>query len=90
MSNLPFKEIWISPDKSIREFSSNSDDEEFKWHFDNEDRIIECEDPNDWKFQFDNLLPQDIKGEILIPSGTWHRLIKGSGDIKILITRLGK
>lgn len=88
MNDFPFDEKWISPNQSVRRFSSELEDEELKWHFDGEDRIIECTHPTDWKFQFDNLLPQPITGKIQIPSGTWHRLIKGTGDIEIIITRI--
>jgi hypothetical protein len=86
--NLPFEEKWISPNKSVRKFSFDLDDEELKWHTDLEDRIIECTHNTDWKFQFDNLLPQSLSEKIIIPSGTWHRLIRGTGDLEIIITRI--
>ena len=35
--------------------------------------------------QFDDELPQPINDCIFIPEGTWHRVIKGSGCLKILI-----
>jgi hypothetical protein len=85
--NLPFKERWVSENQSIRRFSPDVADEELKWHFDDEDRIIECSSETDWKFQFDNELPIKIKGTIKIPKGVWHRLIKGSNDLDLLITR---
>ena len=88
MNDLPFEEKWVNPNQSIRKFSSELDDEELKWHIDDEDRIIECTHPTDWEFQFDNLLPQPIVGKIIINAGAWHRLIKGTGDIEIRITRI--
>jgi hypothetical protein len=39
-------------------------------------------------FQFDNQLPIEIKGPIEIKRGEYHRLIKGSGDLKISIKRI--
>jgi hypothetical protein len=86
--DLPFSEEWISGNQSIRTFNSDTDDEELKWHFDMEDRIIEPLHENDWQFQFDNLLPQNLNSKLLIKSGEWHRLIKGSGELKIRITRI--
>jgi hypothetical protein len=86
--DLPFSEEWISENQSIRTFNSDMDDEELKWHFDMEDRIIEPLHENDWQFQFDNLLPQNLNSKLLIKSGEWHRLIKGSGELKIRITRI--
>jgi len=88
MEELPFDEEWISDNESIRTFKSGLFDEELKWHYDNEDRIIKPIDENDWKFQFDNNLPQKITGEILIKKGEWHRLIKGSNDLKLSIKRI--
>ncbi len=86
-TNLPFKEKWISDNQSIRRFSPDVEDEELKWHFDDEDRIVKCESETDWKFQFDNELPISIDKEIRIPKGIWHRLIKGTKDLDLLITR---
>lgn len=86
--NLPFLEEWISENESIRTFNSNTDSEEFKWHFDEEDRIVEPLHENDWEFQFDNLLPQKMNSKFYIKSGAWHRLIKGSGELKVRITRV--
>jgi len=88
MGDLPFEEEWISDSESIRTFSPEVFNEELKWHFDEEDRIIEAIGETDWKFQFDNLLPMEIKEPIKIKRGEYHRLIKGSGDLKISIKRM--
>jgi len=88
MDDLPFREEWVSENESIRTFKSDVFDEELKWHIDNEDRIINPLSENDWMFQFDNNLPQKITGEILIKKGEWHRLIKGSKDLKLSIKRI--
>jgi hypothetical protein len=86
--DLPFEEEWISNNESIRIFKSEVFDDELKWHFDEEDRIIQCIGETDWKFQFDNNLPIKIKNPIEIKRGEYHRLIKGSGDLKIYIKRI--
>jgi hypothetical protein len=85
---LPFEESWINEKESIRIFKTDVFDEELKWHFDDEDRIIEALEYNDWKFQFDNEFPININKKIEIPRGLWHRLIKGSGDLKLSIKRI--
>ena len=88
MENLPFNEEWISKNESIRIFNQDLFEDELKWHFDDEDRTIESIEETDWKFQFDNQLPIELKGPIKIKRGEYHRLIKGSGDLKISIKRI--
>jgi len=84
---LPFKEDQISDNTFIRVFN-NSDSGEFHWHRDREDRIIESINDTNWLIQLDNELPKLIKGEIFIPIGVYHRLIKGTGDLKIKLKKL--
>ena len=85
---LPFKETKISDNTFIREFSQDTDSGEMTWHRDRESRIIESIDDTDWMIQLDNQLPKKIEGEILIPMGVYHRLIKGTGDLKIKLIKL--
>ena len=85
---LPFQETKISDNIFIREFSQNTDSGEFMWHRDYEDRIIKSIEQTDWKIQIDNELPKVIEGEVFIPMGSYHRLIKGTGDLKINLTKL--
>ena len=68
----------------IREFSQDTPSFEFVWHRDKEDRIVEAMHDTDWKFQMDNLVPQEIN-RIFIPKETYHRLIKGTGDLVLKI-----
>jgi hypothetical protein len=42
----------------------------------------------DWKLQLDNELPIQIKSTIRISKGTWHRLIKGTGDLSIIVEKI--
>ena len=85
---LPFQETKISDNTFIREFSQNTDSGEFMWHRDYEDRIIKSIEQTDWKIQIDNELPKVIEGEVFIPMGAYHRLIKGTGDLKIKLLKL--
>jgi hypothetical protein len=85
---LPFSEINSEDGRlSTRIFMSDVKDEELKWHWDEEDRIIRPFHKTDWKFQFDNQLPIEIVSKIEIPKRTWHRLIKGTDNLKLLIER---
>ena len=85
---LPFQETKISDNTFIREFSQDTDSGEFMWHRDFESRIIESIGDTDWGIQLDNQLPMKIEGEVFIPMGVYHRLIKGTGDLKIKLVKL--
>jgi hypothetical protein len=39
---------------------------------------------DNWKIQIENELPKSFN-DIIIPKLTWHRVIKGSGDLVIQI-----
>ena len=84
---LPFKEQIVSDNVFIREFKQDTDSGEFMWHRDREDRIIESIGETDWKIQLDDELPKAIQGEVLIPMGVYHRVIKGTGDLKIRLQK---
>ena len=84
----PFQETKISDNTFIREFSQNTDSGEMTWHRYIENRVIECIGDTDWMIQIDNELPNKIEGEILIPMGIYHILIKGTGDLKIKLLKL--
>lgn len=86
--SLPYKETKISEMTFIREFNQETNSGEFMWHRDRESRIIESIEPTDWKIQLDNELPKTIEGKVFIPMGVYHRLIKGTGDLKINLTKL--
>ena len=84
---LPFKEYKIDDNTFIREFSQDTDSEEYTWHRDLEDRVIESIGDTDWGIQLDNQLPIKIEEKISIPMGVYHRLIKGTGDLKIKLIK---
>lgn len=67
-----------------RTFSKDIPERWLMWHRDERDREVEVIGETDWKFQFDNLLPQDLF-RIFIPKEKYHRIIKGTGDLKIKI-----
>ena len=84
---LPFKEEIVSDNIFIREFKQDTDSGEFMWHRDFEDRIIESIGKTDWQVQLDDELPKIIEGEFFIPMGIYHRVIKGTGDLKIKLIK---
>ena len=87
----PYLEILVSSgstDTVIRKFSEYMDSEELKWHWDDEDRTIYAVHKTDWLFQFDNKLPQPISSKIFIPKGVWHRIIKGTGDLSVIVEKI--
>ncbi len=70
----------------IREFSQDTPSFEFVWHRDKEDRIVEAMHDTDWLFQLDNDIPRRLqKDKLFIPKETYHRLIKGTGDLVVKI-----
>jgi len=77
----------VGNNQYIREFSTDVDTHELEWHIDKEDRTIEVIENIDWQFQLDNNLPQLLKETIFIPKETYHRVIKGTGNLKVKITK---
>tara|TARA_R110000796_G_scaffold179387_2_gene295923 strand:- start:1018 stop:1269 length:252 start_codon:yes stop_codon:yes gene_type:complete len=72
----------------VRTFTQDVGEEELVWHRDREDRVIDAHHTTDWMFQFDNQLPGKITRSLFIPKNTYHRLIKGTGDLIIRVKKL--
>jgi hypothetical protein len=83
----PYTENKISKNTFIREFSQAIPSNEMVWHRDEEDRYITCMNECDWKIQLDNELPKSITENTFIPKETYHRLIKGNGNLIIRIIK---
>ena len=88
MNDLPFKETSLGNNEYVREFSEDVDNHELEWHIDKEDRIVEVIDNDGWEVQIDNELPKLLKNKLFIPKETYHRIIKGTGNLKVKITKL--
>lgn len=86
---VPYDET-INEGKKVRVFTESVDNHELKWHRDREDRLVEVIDGEGWQLQFDDELPFNLeKGmSVIIPEGVYHRVIKGSGNLKVSITVL--
>lgn len=72
---------------SIRTFSEDTNEGDLVWHRDHDDRIIKVLEGNDWFLQFDNELPVKLikNNSYLIKEGIYHRIIKGTNNLKISI-----
>ena len=70
-----------------RTFDETIDEMELVWHRDKKDRMVKVIQSEGWKFQMDNELPIELKRgtELFIPKEVYHRVIKGSGELKIEI-----
>jgi hypothetical protein len=88
-NDLPFDEIKENDIKK-RLFKENVNNEELKWHFDEQDRKVKIIKSNGWQIQLDNEIPKQLKeGQIIfIPKGMYHRVIKGKGDLVVEIKEL--
>ena len=86
MENMPFSQHIVS-DKMVRVFTPSVDSEELKWHQDLKDREVKIVESGNWQFQIENELPIKLfDGQILnIQKYSWHRVIKGDGNLIVEI-----
>jgi hypothetical protein len=82
-----YRDTQISEDTLIRVFDNSINPIELKWHRDDEDRIIKSINSTDWMIQLEDKLPQPLDIAVFIEKGQWHRLIKGTGELKVKIIR---
>jgi len=84
----PYKNITISKNSFIREFSLNVSNEELVWHRDERDRILKILEGENWHIQFDNYMPEKLikGGTYYVPKNVYHKVIKGTTNLKIHIT----
>ena len=83
----PYIDLEITDSYILREFNENIDPIELLWHRDDENRTVEIVGQTDWKLQLDNQLPTSINQPIFIPKHEWHRVIKGTGTLKLKINK---
>ena len=85
--SLPFDQIRISKDSFIRKFSSQIECDELYWHKDKCNRVIKVISGEGWMYQEENAIPVEIfpGSTFSIKKGTWHRVIRGSSDLSVLI-----
>jgi len=83
----PYEEKRFDNGLILREFKHNANVDDLIWHQDKKDRKVFVVESNGWKLQLSNGLPFPlIEGkEYFIPKKSWHRVIKGNGNLKIKI-----
>tara|TARA_B100000123_G_scaffold271022_1_gene249967 strand:+ start:755 stop:1546 length:792 start_codon:yes stop_codon:yes gene_type:complete len=88
MSSKPYTEILLENGNKFRVFSESVDTSDLVWHQDQHDRKIYVHESNLWSLQFDNCLPTLLEaGNVYtVPRDTWHRVIKGEGNLVIQIS----
>ena len=88
-SGKPYIDLEVTDNYTLRQFSETIDPIELLWHRDDEDRVVEIVGNTDWKLQLDNNLPTSLQERIFIPKHEWHRVIKGTGTLKLKIYKNG-
>ena len=81
----PYKDLEVTNQYIIREFSDSVDPIELLWHRDDEDRTIEIVGKTDWAIQLEDKLPTSLNNRIFIARHEWHRVIKGTGKLLLKI-----
>ncbi len=89
IEELPFIEEGNTQEGFIRTFKSDLEADELKWHWDEQDRQVTPIHDTDWLFQFDDQRPLPLVKDvtIFIKAGTWHRLHKGTGDLRLFVIK---
>ena len=84
----PYLDIETNGNLVTRKFGAEIDPVELMWHRDDEARTVEAVNPTDWQIQLEDRLPFALDHAININRHEWHRLIKGSGELILKITKL--
>ena len=83
----PYRESVIKNGTMIREFSHDVRSEELEWHMDRLTRHVTVVEGKGWKLQLESGLPfVMVPGRTYeIPMRSWHRVIKGEGNLRIIV-----
>lgn len=70
-----------------RSISDDHSDTDYVWHRDRRDRKVVPIKSDGWYIQFDNEMPIEMEEgkEIFIEKDTYHRVIKGKGNLELQI-----
>lgn len=87
VNEKPYNQKNLNNGVFLRTFSKDILSEEFVWHRDHYDRIVEVLEGDNWEIQFENQLPQtlNVGEEYVIPAYTYHRIKRGTTDLKVKI-----
>ena len=83
----PYQDNIISEVTKIRIFDENIDPIELMWHRDLKTRQITILEGIGWSYQQEDSLPKQLNpgDQIVIPALEWHRVIKGTTNLKLKI-----
>jgi len=84
LKDKPYQELRTF-DTILRKFKEDTNEDELVWHRDRRDRKVEVLNNTDWMVQLEDDIPQLLKQSIFIPKNTYHRLIKGTGELDLRI-----
>lgn len=84
----PYEQKNLNNGVFLRTFSKDVLSEELVWHRDQNDRIVEVLEGENWEIQFENQLPQSLSTgeEYVIPAYTYHRIKRGTTDLTVKIS----
>lgn len=87
VNDKPYAQKNLNNGVFLRTFSKDTLTEELVWHRDRNDRIVEVLEGDNWEIQFENQLPQtlNVGEEYVIPAYTYHRIKRGTTDLKVKI-----
>lgn len=83
---------YIDSGLNLRKFDVSAPDENYVWHRDQENRLVTILSGDGWCFQYENALPFVLKkgSKISIKENEYHRLLKGTTDLLVRITKTNK
>ena len=86
-SGKPYLELNLSDGSFHRYFSELTEDGELVWHRDKKYRKIKVLESNGWHFQFDNEMPFELTNQLEfdVPAFVYHRILRGSGPLELMI-----
>ena len=83
----PYRQRTLRDGTILREFRSDAHPDELVWHQDRERRSVRVVESGGWMLQLEEGLPFPlvVGNTYEIPSRSWHRVIRGPGNLKIEI-----
>ena len=83
----PYIDQKLNSKTLLRTFSKDVLSEELAWHRDRNNRIVTVLEGEGWEIQFDDKLPEPliVGKEYVVPAYTFHRIKRGTIDLKLKI-----
>lgn len=83
----PYRDEKLNNKMFLRTFSKDVLSEELVWHRDKGNRIVEVLEGEGWLIQLDDKLPESLEvgKTYVIPAYTFHRIKRGTTDLKLKI-----